>query len=463
MGCNCNKDALIKHVKGNVLRLAIPLTIKIRDLVDGQPTEREEDFYPDASRGVKIVLDASYITRTFDGTVSGNVVSMEDNGTLKLGYYQVEVLCYDDSGTPYRYMARNIIAIVDATADAGIEADIEFDSETYTLEGAYFIKGEKGDTGEGVPSGGTTGQVLKKKSNDDYDTEWSPDNAPVTSVNGKTGDVTLGAEEVGALPANTPLFDGDYNSLTNKPDLSGYITISVNNLVNYYLKSETYTKQEVQGLIAAIQQFHYEIYASTSDVTNPQGNVLYLIGPTGIGSDKYEEYVYDTTKQEPWVKIGDTSIDLSGYYTSQQTDAAITQALNTALADYTTTAQLTTLLSGKQDTLESGTNIKTINNESILGAGNITIQGGGGASYTPTLQSAPTSSTTTYTKDGQTVDFEVGQFARVANASNPAGYDMWQMYDLTISGNTKTAAWRSLDSVIGDINKILDTINGEVI
>ena len=34
----------------------------------------------------------------------------------------------------------------------------------------------------------------------------------------------------------------------------------------------------------------------------------------------------------------------------------------------------------KQDTLVSGTNIKTINNESILGSGNITIQGGGGGS-----------------------------------------------------------------------------------
>lgn len=34
--------------------------------------------------------------------------------------------------------------------------------------------------------------------------------------------------------------------------------------------------------------------------------------------------------------------------------------------------------SDKQDTLVSGTNIKTINNQSILGAGNITIEGGGG-------------------------------------------------------------------------------------
>ena len=44
------------------------------------------------------------------------------------------------------------------------------------------------------------------------------------------------------------------------------------------------------------------------------------------------------------------------------------------LSDYATTTQLAT----KQDALVSGTNIKTINNESILGSGNITIQGGSG-------------------------------------------------------------------------------------
>lgn len=35
------------------------------------------------------------------------------------------------------------------------------------------------------------------------------------------------------------------------------------------------------------------------------------------------------------------------------------------------------LVSGKQDALVSGTNIKTINNTSLLGSGNITIEGGG--------------------------------------------------------------------------------------
>ena len=33
--------------------------------------------------------------------------------------------------------------------------------------------GIKGDTGQGVPTGGTTGQVLKKNSNTNYDTVWA--------------------------------------------------------------------------------------------------------------------------------------------------------------------------------------------------------------------------------------------------------------------------------------------------
>ncbi len=99
--------------------------------------------------------------------------------------------------------------------------------------------------------------------------------------------------------------------IRNKPDLSGFITKTVNDLANYYLKSETYTKEEVVGLIAAIRQFHYEVYATLPQTG--EGNVLYLIGPTGSGSDRYEEYVYANGE---WVKIGDTSIDLSGYATT---------------------------------------------------------------------------------------------------------------------------------------------------
>lgn len=48
--------------------------------------------------------------------------------------------------------------------------------------------------------------------------------------------------------------------------------------------------------------------------------------------------------------------------------------------NYYNKSYIDTGLSSKQDTLVSGTNIKTINNESILGSGNINIQGGSGSS-----------------------------------------------------------------------------------
>ena len=73
--------------------------------------------------------------------------------------------------------------------------------------------------------------------------------------------------------------------------------------------------------------------------------------------------------------------DLSQYWTSAQTQSAITQAT-----------------SGKQETLVSGTNIKTINNESLLGSGNIDIQGGGA----DVVQTTGTSTTDVMSQDAVT-------------------------------------------------------------
>lgn len=155
-------------------------------------------------------------------------------------------------------------------------------------------------------------------------------NAPVPVAN-KTASITETDPTVPswAKQPNKPSYK--YSEIGNTPDLSGFITKSVNDLTNYYLKSETYTKAEVAALIGAIQQFHYEIYPTLP--ASGESNVLYLIGPTGSGSDRYEEYVY---ANNAFTKIGDTSIDLSGYVT--------TSALNTALAGYVSSNDLATAL-----------------------------------------------------------------------------------------------------------------------
>ena len=51
-------------------------------------------------------------------------------------------------------------------------------------EAADCLQGQQGDAGPGVASGGTTGQVIKKKSNADYDTEWGAESVQDVQVNG---------------------------------------------------------------------------------------------------------------------------------------------------------------------------------------------------------------------------------------------------------------------------------------
>lgn len=48
------------------------------------------------------------------------------------------------------------------------------------------LKGDKGEKGEGVPIGGTTGQVLSKKSNANYDYEWTNNEATVDVIDNLT-------------------------------------------------------------------------------------------------------------------------------------------------------------------------------------------------------------------------------------------------------------------------------------
>lgn len=167
---------------------------------------------------------------------------------------------------------------------------------------------------------------------DDYvrnRTHWE-DNGEVHKLDNKYIDMDLAP----TAQSDKPVMSGGVASA-----ISNFITRSVNDLMNYYLKSETYTKEEVESLIGAAQNFHYEIYPSLEAVTHLAGNVLYLIGPTGSGTDRYEEYVYDQSRVNPWVKIGDTSVDLSEYVT--------TTILNAALAHYTPTVTLNTLLAAK--------------------------------------------------------------------------------------------------------------------
>ena len=86
---------------------------------------------------------------------------------------------------------------------------------------------------------------------------WTNDAGYITSADlpTKTSDLTNDSDFVTSADVPTKTSD-----LTND---SGFITNSVNNLANYYKKSETYTQGEVNSLLSAIT-----IPTKTSDLTN---------------------------------------------------------------------------------------------------------------------------------------------------------------------------------------------------
>ena len=104
---------------------------------------------------------------------------------------------------------------------------------------------------------------------------------------------------------------------------SGFITSTVNNLTNYYLKSDTYTKAEVQALIASLTIIDFEVVATlpTSDIST---STIYLVPKSPAQTDNiYDEYINTDGTTAGWEKIGDTEIDLSNYYTKTEADTLL--------------------------------------------------------------------------------------------------------------------------------------------
>lgn len=134
------------------------------------------------------------------------------------------------------------------------------------------------------------------------------------------------------------------------------VTSGLNNLTNYYLKTETYTKTEVNNLIGAIKTIEIRV-VSTLPATG-ESNVIYLV-PKGSGKTGYIEYVW-VASDNKFEEIGDTDIDLSNYYTKSETNALLNAKVDVVAGkglstnDYTDADKaivdgVTSALSGKVD------------------------------------------------------------------------------------------------------------------
>lgn len=183
---------------------------------------------------------------------------------------------------------------------------------------------------------------------------------------------------------------GDYNQLTNKPqinsvELSGNKTLAALGIQaagNYATTSDLALKAD-KSTVDTLQE---QVTSNTSAIATKQDklvsgtNIKTINGQTVLGSGNIEvggggtsDYTQLTNKPQI------NSVELTGNKSLSDigVQPAGDYALKSEIPDVSglaTKEEVTTGLSGKQDTLVSGTNIKTINSQSLVGSGNIDTQ-----------------------------------------------------------------------------------------
>lgn len=100
-----------------------------------------------------------------------------------------------------------------------------------------------------------------------------------------------------------------YSNLSEFTNDVGFITNAVNDLVNYYKSSETYTKAEIDNKISAIPKFAISVVLSLP-TENISDTTIYLVTTGEESENLYTEYIHVNGR---WEKLGTQTIDLSGY------------------------------------------------------------------------------------------------------------------------------------------------------
>ncbi len=194
--------------------------------------------------------------------------------------------------------------------------------------------------------------------------ESSKPTATVTSSDGGICNYANSAEKA-TKDASGNAITTTYYKASNP---NGYITNAVNSLTNYYLKTETYTKTEVNNLIGQIKTVSIEVVDELP--TTGETNKIYFVPKTGEVGDTYNEYIWINNA---WELIGSTQVDLTGYATEDWvngkiadfvTDAQVTQIVNNALSNYYTQTQVNNLLSVKANISDIPTKVSELENDS---------------------------------------------------------------------------------------------------
>ena len=161
------------------------------------------------------------------------------------------------------------------------------------------------------------------------------------------------ANDTFSLLAYPSSVSANVSTAVDTPDCT---SLKIGNAI-YKVAGPNYVLQQ----IAKVYQNSAEVVSSVDDVINE--GVLYLVGT----QSPYDIYILEKGVK---IKLGSTSIDLSNYYTKEETNN--TFATLSELNNYITSAECETTYmplterNNLQDKLVSGFNIATINEQSLL-------------------------------------------------------------------------------------------------
>lgn len=219
-----------------------------------------------------------------------------------------------------------------------------------------------------------------------------------------------------------------------KRDNNGQIQVPMNPSSSLDAVSKSYVDSKFSALGSALIYMGSKTVAQLNALTNIEKGDLYNVSDSGtltqgnVRVNAGDNVAWDGSE---WDKLS-SDIDLSAYYNKNETDA---------------------LLDEKQDTLVSGTNIKSINNQSLLGSGDITIQAGAiektgaeledmtyveGQLYYCTSSSESFSADTLYMATGENT---IVRFTQTTVNTNPAITSFSVSPTTTEYGNTRNCTY----------------------
>lgn len=277
------------------------------------------------------------VSSSAQSSISGKTVNFQDQGRSFLFYKRnnTSVVCLASSHN--NTISKTTVIIFSALY--GI-TEITFDSTTGELtnirSGMGFgrvngIEGNGNAQALGIYApieSGTSGQLLKSNGEGAAPTWVTADYASSADLETKL-DINQGTENTNKL-LNVGS-DGNIAFIDNN-----YITSSVSNLENYYLKTETYTKEEVNNQINTIRTGLFKPVDVLPDVG--EEGYIYLVSNSSSQGDVSTQAEVDNTRDEYiWIAadnkyeyIGSTSVDLTNYYNKTEIDNLLDDKVNTS-------------------------------------------------------------------------------------------------------------------------------------